>query len=119
MGPSLLIYDAVTGCYVLPEIVRMKLMLHEVEVQWNRRVAAFDLWFPPELHVWHHAGARLDQWHRTCLLQIKQRTLCQYKLLNQLWVHLLIICFLFVASVCSESSTIWSFRVQLKKSRSP
>ena len=37
------------------EVVRIKLVVHKIEVQWDRRMTTLDLWLPAKLHVWHHA----------------------------------------------------------------
>lgn len=57
------------------EEIGMHFVLYKVKIKWNRWVTAFHLWLPPELHVWHHALPRLNQWHgrvfvRCCCLRV-------------------------------------------------
>ena len=49
------------------KVVDVHAMANEVEIERDRRVARFDLGLPPELHVRHHALARLNQGQRRVL----------------------------------------------------
>ena len=81
-GAVLLPYNDVWVVKLGSEVVHTQLVFYEVEIQRNGWMAAFNLWFPTEHHIWTETSPSLNNGHWRIVLKKRPSHI-------QFWIRLL------------------------------